>query len=132
MTRKWIPLLPERDEGVVVVNGQRALLTLEGHGKLDVDFHPQWGRDKVVAYMAIPTVIDDPSGWTSEFRGDDPPERSGWYVVTVEQKTAGKYTIGKALYDASRCCWRGVGGRGEVLAYMELPKPYRRKGGVGK
>ena len=127
MARKWIPC---PDEGMVIVNGQLALLTLEGQGKLDVDFYPQWCRGKVVAYMPIPTFIDDPSDWRSEFRGDDPPERSGWYVVTVEQKTAGKYTLKKTYYDAGKGRWCGLCGRGEVLAYMELPKPYKGKGEV--
>jgi hypothetical protein len=121
VARKWIPC---PDEGIVIVNGQLALLTLEGQGKLGVDFYPQWHRGKVLAYMPIPTFIDDPAGWKSEFRGDDPPKRSGWYVVTVEQKTAGKYTLEKSYYDSKKGRWCGAGG--EVLAYMELPKPYKR------
>lgn len=102
MARKWIPC---PDEGIVIVNGQLALLTLEWHGELDVDFYTKWHRGKVLAYMPIPTFIDDPAGWKSEFRGDDPPKRSGWYVVTVEQKTAGKYTLEKSYYDSKKGRW---------------------------
>src|SRR5574343_458714 len=76
--------------------------------------------------MPGPSFIDGPAGWQSEVRGDDPPKRSGWYVVTVEQKTAGKYTLEKSDYDSKKGRWCGAGG--EVLAYMELPKPYKRKG----
>lgn len=126
MARKWIPLPHGGGEGVVVVDGQLALLTLAGQWNLDVDFHPKWCCDKVIAYMPISTFTDDPDGWKSEFRGDGPPERSGWYIVTVE-RSSGRHALERSYYDASKGRWCREDRIGEVLAYMEMPKPCKAR-----
>ncbi len=49
------------------------------------------------------------------------------HKVTVEQKTAGKYTLEKSYYDSKKGRWCREEGRRGVLAYMKLPKPYEGK-----
>ena len=134
---KWIPFpedMPDaaRNWPVSVGYNHRALLTLRGNdGRLHVDFYPDFGR--CMAYMEISPSTEDPDGWKHEHHGEDPP-RKGWYLVTVEVRSGGKYGSGqvrykleKSLWDEDKYRWCRERGRPEVVAWREIPKPYGRR-----
>ena len=122
MKAKWIPC--EDLDSTETPPGIIPLSTLKDG---DVGFHTCWGMGQIIAYMIIPTFREDPTGWKSEFRGDDPPDDKGPYIVTVEAKTPGKYWVTEAWYDPKKGRWCREKGSPEVLAYTKMPKAYKPK-----
>ena len=131
MRNKWTPFpddMPEQERHWPVLFGRRrhrALLTLRGEdGRYHVGFYPAW-KCTTLAYTGIYPSSEDREGWKSEFWGDELPEKSDWYLVTVEGRHGDE--LEKSWFDAEKYRWCRERGRPEVVAWRELPKPWRPK-----
>lgn len=78
----------------------------------------------LVCYADLPPPIsEDPAGWYCEFRGDDLPRESGWYLAQVIQNQPGRmrHRIRVVYFDYARYEWLAMGDGEEVYAWRELP-----------
>lgn len=93
-----------------------------------IDFGTYDETGWILPYKAMATgwanlpahVAVDGNGWLSEYRGDAPPQKTGWYVVSLDCTppfySAARVGIGIALYVADKSHW--VSNR-PVLAYRK-------------
>jgi hypothetical protein len=82
-----------------------------------------WGGKRVVAWSPLPPHVTlNGAGWLSEFRGDDPPGETGWYLASLECPhwwIGSGVDVGIVLYVAEKAHW--VSAR-DVLAYQPAPE----------
>lgn len=103
-------------------NGQRCLIKEKCGSTVDVMPFPQTYYDdcgfmchpRVVAWAALPDHISvNPTGWRSEYRGDDLPSRSCACVVCDDQSRMVSY----AYFEASLQRFLG---HPDVIAFMPI------------
>ena len=119
---KWQTKLPKADQ-------YRCLVTVQPHGGkrfvtigwVTTESMPP----QAVAWMPMPEhIIANPDGWFSQYRGDDDPGESDWYLVCYERYN---WLIGKKYYDTKKGRFLAEQPTlGEPIAWRPLPKPYAR------
>lgn len=131
---KWIKLLPGEDIPSTQRNHSSIgfgyctgwpLLTLKTPGSgLIVQFG--CSTRYALAYMHIPTMLENPKGWKSEYRGDDLPPK-GLYLVTLQKMRNGRefVILDNAYYDGER--WDRWTDSWTVFGFRKYPKPYMEK-----
>ena len=128
--RGWQTKLPARFHSRCLVTIQRPGTAARSVqvGWADADCMTPLG----VAWMPMPEhILDDPCGWSSPYRGDDYPRKSGWYLVCFESY---RWYIKKLWFDTKKDRFLGLPSQGrppgDVVAWRPLPEPYKEtKGG---
>ena len=114
---KWLTELPER-----VI--QNCLLTWQrDDGSRYITLNailPDENRHGIIAYMPIKHFITDNTGWKSEFKGDDLPNKNGYYLCCNDRPS----TVYLYWFDAKKCTF---GGSDKMIAFMDVPNPYTGK-----
>lgn len=129
MKPKWLPITEKfelNDMAIVTrhIKGQKDQKLLD----VTIGF-PGWGlQNGAVAYMPLPRdIIQDPTAWKSEYRGDELPSKDIPCMVHLQGAKAdndGKYRILDSYYLAKENRFLRIPNGWEVIAWMEYPKPY--------
>ena len=125
MKEKWIPITQTYELKRTAIVTQKMSSDLE----VTIGF-PGWGlQNGTIAYMPLPKNInEDSTAWKSEYRGDEPPKKNGWFIANLQgifPHNQGKSRIIDLYYLAEKDKWLGVPTGYEVIAWMEFPKPYK-------
>jgi hypothetical protein len=99
---------------------------------------PGWkySNNAITHYMPLPEhVVTDKTGWFSEYWGDNPPKKSGWYIVSLDRdygipevpSNRKAILVKELFYDAAKIKWFGVPDGETVIAYRPFPEPLREK-----
>ena len=120
---KWIPL----ERGKEIPLHGRYIVTRDLKPVPDVTLAlPCWcyGNNKVTAYMPVSSVVENRDGWMSEYWGDNLPESSGWYLVSLQKIISSRIDLDKLYFELIKQKWLAVSPGYEVIAYKPFPKPY--------
>jgi hypothetical protein len=103
-------------------------------GRIDFALgYPGWNANNngVIARMPIQNIAQNSKGWRSEYRGDEPPQKSGWYLASLTYIQTQQLPLGEGVselyYDAQKSRWLAEPKDKEIFAYMPFPKPYQSK-----
>ena len=133
---KWIKLLPEEDIPSVQRDNENIgygycthwpILTIQTDRLLVTFGDTPCFSHSVLAYMNIPTLIENPKGWKSEYRGDEAPTTKGNYLVTIEvvQQGRKRFLLDHAYHDGKEWAqWNGVDPT-SIMGFRPYPKPYK-------
>lgn len=128
MKPKWIPI-EENTEINDIAFITRQIKGTKGQRLLDVTIgHPGWGfKNGAVAYMPLPgDILQDPTVWQSEYRGDSLPSKDMACVVQLQdQNNEGKFRILESYYLTKENRFLRIPIGWEVIAWMDYPKPYK-------
>jgi hypothetical protein len=89
-----------------------------------------WSSGMVVGWQALPPPItENPSGWYSEYRGDENPRQNGSYLCTATRDYK-QYYVESRFWNEKKG-WTQLREGEEVLAWrknLSIPKIARRRG----
>lgn len=92
-----------------------------------------WLQRGCIAWTSKPEHISvSPAGWYNEYRGDDPPPESGYYLVSRDRSPSPFNShVDITYFNEKEQRFSGEQALGQVLGWQPLPKPYSpmRKGG---
>jgi hypothetical protein len=95
-----------------------------GKGSITPAHFPHQGDGRLIGWQPLPQPItDDPTGWMSEYRGDDDPDEAGMYLCTTTRDNK-RFDVKEVYWDSIKARWSpGTLREGEeVLAWRKYPK----------
>jgi hypothetical protein len=119
---KWIPYNPHTrvsdDVFLKVVIGKKEEVVIRSTTSMS--------GAKIVAWQPLPKdFFDDPTGWSTEFRGEIPP-KNGWYVVQLVKAHSFRKSILPNItnlrFIEKEQSWAHLSDDYNVVAWREFPR----------
>ena len=109
--------LDDAVDRVILLSQQNG--NLAEYGKTPED--KEWLRNELEQICHLPCDVGPLPKWNA---GN--PKESGWYLCTLEGGLYGTL-VNAVYYDASMECWDINRGWLDIVGWMSMPKPMRRK-----